>query len=82
MRREQLFPVHPAEVGFSWAYLKRQDVSQKGRQRLLTRLGLGSASVAAGVILGVILFPSVQSGINDIIAKDNNVFRQTSQMYR
>lgn len=97
MGNEQLRHIHPAEVGFTWARLRRQtagemaessrqarkptDLSElggRGRTRLI-HLGLRGAAVLVGLTLGVILYPLVKSSIDEMIAKDNEFFRQTNQ---
>lgn len=85
--------INPVEVGLTWAYLNRHSkqerklldplrFNQRGGLRLLRHAGLLTLSVAAGIAFGIILHPHVETYMNDVIAKDNEVFRQTSEMYQ
>lgn len=94
MRNEQLRHVDPVIFGLTWRHIRSHQEGGKfvdpyqsinrvsGKLRLLRHLGLLGLSVAAGVTLGVILYPHVENYINWYTAKDEEIFRQTSWMYQ
>jgi len=85
-------PTNPKDVGLTWAYFTRNNPSER---KLLASTNKGSKSlhplrmslsIGLGILLGTVLYPHVgpfvQSQIDEIIARDNEVVRQTDQMYK